>query len=327
MLVAVIAGLAACGAPPTATRPAGAGAGAAAPARTAAVSSQDPALPDAVPWRADQREVRGEVKEPAARVVEIAGSWSTPGGGGAEAMATRLAAAGYPSALGRELAALQAPDVPDAVTEVINPQYGGLTASDASVIIRVLQTLAEPAGMRSRELILDLRMGLGADGSWTVTAVGAARSLGPPVAVSTLGQSVLANPRLLIPEPGRADIGTGRIHERVLSILDELSGRYRVEVQVITAGHHGLVWGTPRTSNHAVGRAVDIWRIDGRPVLGADPAVVREVMVAAARAGATEVGGPVAVEGMGFFTDDVHSDHIHIGVNPAKPPAAPGPPR
>jgi uncharacterized heparinase superfamily protein len=96
---------------------------------------------------------------------------------------------------------------------------------------------------------------------------------------------------------------------------------------VLRTGHPREVFGTARTSNHTHGRAVDVWRVDGRPVV--DPAtpraLLRDVMVRAGRLGATEVGGPFDVDGpgRGFFTDDVHRDHLHVGLTPGRRPARP----
>lgn len=42
----------------------------------------------------------------------------------------------------------------------------------------------------------------------------------------------------------------------------------------------------------------------------------------AARAGATEVRGPIALGGGGTITDAVHKDHVHMAVIPGDPPAA-----
>ena len=76
------------------------------------------------------------------------------------------------------------------------------------------------------------------------------------------------------------------------------------------------MFGTYRTSDHTDGRAVDIWALDGRPIIerGAS-AKVADFMRAAQDAGAYQVGGPVDLDGSGasFFSDDTHRDHIHLG--------------
>ncbi|TCW21146.1 hypothetical protein EDD19_12828 [Dietzia cinnamea] len=68
---------------------------------------------------------------------------------------------------------------------------------------------------------------------------------------------------------------------------------------------------------------VDIREIDGRPVVDTRPGDDRvlRLMRRASELGATEVGGPVDLNGPrnGFFSDDVHHDHIHLGITPGDP--------
>jgi hypothetical protein len=117
------------------------------------------------------------------------------------------------------------------------------------------------------------------------------------------------------------------VDDALLAILDRLAAAHVLDVTVLRTGHPREVFGTGRTSNHTRGRAVDIWRVDGRPVVGPGTprALLREVMVLAGRLGATEVGGPFDVNGSGpgFFSDDVHRDHLHVGVTPGRPRARP----
>jgi hypothetical protein len=110
-----------------------------------------------------------------------------------------------------------------------------------------------------------------------------------------------------------------------MTVLSQLAQTYDIEVNAVATGHPRTVFPTTRPSNHAVGRAVDIRAIDGVAVIEIprDAPVLRQFMAAAGRAGATEVGGPVPIAGSGFLTDEVHQDHIHIGITPTKPPATP----
>ena len=89
-------------------------------------------------------------------------------------------------------------------------------------------------------------------------------------------------------------------------------------------GHIQTVFPSSRLSNHAVGRAVDVREIDGQRIVE-DPSSSKtsQFVTLAAELGATEVGSPTDLNGdrPGFFTDDVHSDHIHIGVTPGDAPA------
>jgi hypothetical protein len=58
---------------------------------------------------------------------------------------------------------------------------------------------------------------------------------------------------------------------------------------------------------------VDLWAVDGVPVVDRATCPWREPLQAASAAGATEVGGPQALGGRGHFTDDTHQDHVHLG--------------
>lgn len=215
-----------------------------------------------------------------------------------------------------------------ATTMISYPQYGGLTADAASVMVLARQQLRTPDGDLDRELLLDIRLAPAPDGSWQVTSTidpprppYAPRRPGGP---TELGRAVLDNPRIRIAQPGRADIIDRRVDDPILAVLDDLARARTLDVQVFVTGHPGTVFPTTRLSNHTVGRAVDIRAVDDRLVatIPRDDPVITEFMSAAGRAGATEVGGPTVPAGTGFFTDAVHQDHFHLGITPTKPPAA-----
>ena len=90
-------------------------------------------------------------------------------------------------------------------------------------------------------------------------------------------------------------------------------------------GTSHTVFPSARRSNHAVGRAADIRLIDAAAVV--DPAtpdaLLADVMRRAGELGATEVGGPVDLDGpgTGFFSDPAHQDHLHIGISEGRAPA------
>lgn len=307
------------------------------PDRGATASSSDPTGTSSVPaasiaadpgFAASPLDVNGQVKEAAARFVQRVGTWGSPGPGDATA---RVVDAGYAP----DMAATAAPllDVPaqEAITTIVYPQYGGLTDTAASVMVLARQQLRTDGGEQTREVLLDVRLRPEPDGGWEVTSVidpprpeyAPSRAGGP----TDLGRAVLDDPRTRIPEPGRADITDRRVDDPILAVLDVLARTYDLDVHVFVTGHPGTVFPTTKLSNHTVGRAVDVRAIDGRPVVEIprnDP-VIAEFMAAAGRAGATEVGGPTVPAGTGFFTDDVHQDHFHLGITPTKPPAAAAP--
>lgn len=292
-------------------------------------TSSAPAAPRAgAGFVASPLDVNGQVKEAAARFVQRVGTWGAPGPGDAT---TRVVDAGYAP----DMAATAAPllDVPaqEATTTIVYPQYGGLTDAAASVMVLARQQLRTDTGEQTREVLLDVRVRPQPDGNWEVTSVvdpprpeyAPVRAGGP----TDLGRAVLDDPRTRIPEPGRADITDRRVNDPILAVLDVLARTYELDVHVFVTGHPGTVFPTTKLSNHTVGRAVDVRAINGRPVveIPRDDPVIAEFMAAAGRAGATEVGGPIVPAGTGFFTDDVHQDHFHLGITPTKPPAAAAP--
>lgn len=271
-----------------------------------------PATPD-TGWRPSGQEEQAEIKQVASGFVERVGSWSA---GESRDPAARVIAAGYPA----DLAVLAGPlldvDTPAAVTTVRYPQLGGLTERSASVIVAARQQL----GTTTREVTVDIRA-VRDDAGWRVSGsidparpdVVPARPDGP----TPVGQAVLDTPGVELHGPARRDIEERRVSDGILTVVAALADSYELEIQVAVTGHPGTVFPRSRVSNHAVGRAVDIRAIDGRPVVDIprDDPVLAEVMAVAARTGATEVGGPIAIPGPAFFTDQVHQDHLHLGIS------------
>lgn len=288
--------------------------GAPTPAPAAAPAADDVATP---------RTSRGDLsKETAVAFVEAVGSWDETQ---PTAASDRVVAAGYPAALGAVAPQLVDLPTPRARTQVVFAQQGGLTATTASVIVLAEQSWGDTGHDGVRQLVLDVRLVL-LEGRWEVTAsvapprppLAPARAGGP----TALGRAVLGDPALVLPEPVRADIVERRVGDPILGVLQRLGARARIDVQVAATGHPGTVYPTSRLSNHAVGRAFDIRAIDGVPVEELrDDRRLEAVMTAAGEAGATEVGGPIRVDGTGFFTDAVHRDHVHVGITPGKPAA------
>ncbi|WP_139363063.1 hypothetical protein [Gordonia sp. IITR100] len=281
------------------------------------------------PWRPGSDEPAGPVKIAAATFVESVGTWrpstarsAPPPIAGAKrsiadstTLAQRLAARGYARNLVPDAGLLDATS-PAAVTRVRYPQLGGLTDSEASVVVSAVQFL--DGGREHRDVLIDVRLRKRA-GLWTIIPSPsvadrpALRSTDPSTAAST----VLANPRIAMSDPTRAEIAARVIDDRILRLLTGMSGKYHLTVQVARTGHPGTVFPTPRTSNHARGLAVDIRAVNGRNVVDiaqTDP-LLAEFMLAARRLGSTEVGGPIPISGPEFFTDPVHQDHIHIGID------------
>lgn len=208
-------------------------------------------------------------------------------------------------------------------TSIVYPQYGGINAAmtKASVMVLARQDLLPPDAQspRHREVIVDVRLTATKQG-WSVTSA----SIGARPRASELTEEVrrlLRNRRITLPQPARLDLEAAQISPRLASLLNRLSNTWQLHVLVLKAGHPRNVFGTDRLSNHTRGRAVDIWAINGTPVIGAGRALWEPVVREAARLGATEVGAPSlprATKGLApvFFTNPTHQDHVHLGFEP-----------
>ncbi|MGJ7440354.1 hypothetical protein ACR80Q_04780 [Aquipuribacter sp. MA13-6] len=268
------------------------------------------------------------MKLTATRFVELVGTWSD-GQGDQAAAGGRLARAALDPALAGQAQELLHEQAVAASVTVDYPQYGGLTTTAASVMTLLTQHLLLPGGDRvERQTVLDIRLGrTSVEDPWQVQAV-SPDPTGPAAGeVSPAALQVLDNPNLRLPEPAVRDIEEGRMDDALLTLLNGLGADHVLDVHVLYRGHPTNVFDTERASNHSVGRAFDIWGIDGGLVV--DPEMpqplLEQVMLRAAALGATEVGGPFDLndERPGFFTDRVHRDHIHVGISAGRPPAQP----
>lgn len=275
------------------------------------------ALPHATQWRPSASDIQPDVKLRAVQLVEALGTWR-PGGGGAAKARERTAALGLPAALAEQAGPLlTAAD--ESVTRVIDAQYGGILADTASVLVVCRQWTRTGGGpVTPGGTTVDVRLSR-ARPRWSVTALHPAAPGPAASSLSDEARRVLGDPRVSLPPAAEADIRGGGVHTSVLTALLRLAGGYRMEVTVLRSGHPLDVFGTGRPSDHPPGRAVDVWRIDGKAVV--DPATPRALtesfMRDAAAAGSYNVGGPLPLAGGAttnqFFSDDTHHDHVHIG--------------
>lgn len=303
------------GSPSATTSPSAAGSHTA----SGSTASAGATLPPAVPWRPGPSEVEPAAKVAAVRLIEALGTWPT-GQGGQSNAAARAAALGIPARLASALATQAGPLIPTAdaaVVRVIDAQYGGILSDSASVLVVCTQTTRTGAAVQDGGSTVDVRLSRTSSG-WGVTSLHPANP-GPPAALGASARAVLAQSRIELPPASAADIRSGQVHESVLGAMLRLAGDYRVSVSVVRTGHPLDVFGTNRPSDHPLGRAFDVWRIDGHPVV--DPATSRGLitafMRAAAAAGSYNVGGPVQLSGGAtanqYFSDATHHDHVHIG--------------
>lgn len=137
-----------------------------------------------------------------------------------------------------------------------------------------------------------------------------------------LGRAVLSHPHLAFQAGAASDIRSGVVDGRVLAVLLLIATTHRLdEVGPFATGHDYYVDGTDRVSNHALGRAVDIPKVDGTDVSvsnGFAKQVAESVIALASSLRPAEVGAPWHFEQLGSqsFTKG-HGDHLHLGYGPA----------
>ena len=298
-------------------------------ARSSDGGAQDQSLPSVTGYTVSSDEPAPDVKRSAVRFIEALTNYAD-GGGAPEAAGARLAAIGVPPTLVGEAGALLAAGA--AAGEVIYPQLGGLTSTAASIMAVIRTHHLQTGRVTTTTRTVDVRLTKRSDG-WAVSALasnggsfptaGDAPS-GTPSASTGSAPSVtidvLASPRIEMSDTTRSDVRAGRIDTRILGLLLDLTAERRVAVTVLASGHPHEVFGTNRVSNHTRGRAVDIWAVDGRTVAqqrSEQSSAARELTLRALAAGATEVGAPwvVSAGGRSSFTNTVHEDHVHIGLD------------
>ncbi len=273
-------------------------------------------------WVPGNGEVQPEVKLAAVRALEGAGTWRRSQGT-PPAIASRLAGQEVMTGAARRIMAATAATAEESSLVVLYPQYGGITEARASVLVVARQILLTNGATTTRDYTIDVRLAKRGT-RWEVIDAQMA-STTAATRLSVLAKAVLSNPSVRLPAAARADIRSGQVDDTILAVLDAVGRQYVVDVTVLKSGHPRNVFGTDRRSNHSRGSAVDIWRIND--LLVVDPGTPRDVLAGvmkeAARAGATEIGGPFVPPGSGrsFYTDVVHADHLHFGVDqPTTPP-------
>lgn len=202
--------------------------------------------------------------------------------------------------------------------EVIYPQLSGVTASSLGVMVVLRQSATNSRGETSSlTRVVDVRLRRSGAG-WALDSIGSfggpARS--QPATLTGAAKRVLENPRIELPNSGRWDIYSGEVAPELLDALSRAAHRSRLSVSVIDSGHPGKVWQTSRPSAHASGLAVDIWAVDGVPVIEqrGEGSPAYRLAASFAAGGAEQLGSPWVFAGGGSnsFSDEVHQDHIHL---------------
>lgn len=259
-----------------------------------------------------------ELKQTAADVVQALASYPSSADPMAEAR-RRLTGLPVTGDLASRAAVLLVADT-EAAGDIVYPQLGGLTATSGSAMVVVRQR-RRSAGQSETSVVrtIDVRLERPAGGTWTVTDLASLGGDAPvaPAPVSADAERVLSNDAIDLPDSARWDIQSGVVDAKVLDLLGELARDHRLSVTVLATGHPENVFASRMLSNHTRGRAVDIWAVDGRPVIeqrepnGALATLARSLL----SKGVTELGGPWDLDGPGgaSFTNTVHQDHLHLG--------------
>lgn len=274
-------------------------------------------------------EIEPSAKREAAKAVSVIASYAL-NQGTAEGLTERLTANNFSDALMPPAMGLQFPDSAS-VGEVVYAQFGGLTKTQASVMVILHQSLLARNEVRMFSRTIDVRLSKTPQG-WSVSKLivpeiptGALPLLtldtespeaGRAPKPSPAALALLNTSRVDLPDTARMDLKSGGIDPRIADLLLDLSSRFVVSVSVLSSGHPQDVFGTSRVSNHTSGRGVDIWSVDGIPVVSQhqDGSAAQRLVAEALIAKATEVGSPWDLDGPGgpSFTNMLHADHIHI---------------
>lgn len=221
--------------------------------------------------------------------------------------------------------------------QIVYPQLGGLdphgSPKRAAVMVVVRQQVQQDNGdARSITRTVDVRLRR-QDGQWRIDALVSAGGE-PALRPENLGKAataVLDNPRIELPDSARWDIHRGDIDRQVLKVMNKMATLFPFKVAVLRSGHPIEVFGAQSISNHTRGRAVDVWAIDGTPVVRQNAGITYDTSAIRAKdkrqpafrmtsnllnkQDVPELGSPWNLDpaGQPSFTDPVHQDHLHIG--------------
>lgn len=281
---------------------------------TTSTSTTVPMLPAPARYVPVAGEPVPEAKSMAADVLQAAGTYEV--GDAVGGFTGRMAGFVDPATV-----AGATPLLDDAVAsniEIVYPQLGGLTETEAAVMVVYRQITLDREGERNEETrTADVRLVKSPTG-WSVGEI-ASIGLAPPgsMPLTPAAEAVLSNSAIELPASARWDIEAGTVDDRVLEVLNRVASAAPVGVTTFKTGHPVNVFGASFVSNHTEGRAVDIWAFDGQPVLlqrAAGSALQELVRDLVADGAVTELGAPWDVDGPGgpSFANTVHQDHLHL---------------
>lgn len=312
-------------------------------------------MPVATPWEPLPEEVYPNGKTVAARVVEALTVYS----GGMNAKELVAAAVERVGTVSQDL---DLPEIVDAVVPlwieglhsfgvVAYPQLGGLDPAPergqrpqrCSMMTVVDQYLSDgepqsPSDLTRIRRCIDVRLRV-ENGTWVWEGIADAGGVpvDPPDDLSEAAARLVGHPDVDLPHSAIWDIYSGIIHEDLIEAMLVMAEAGPYRVTALKHGHPDTVFARPYTSNHTIGRAVDVWSVDGTPVvaqsarvLGASastdtPAhgLVEELLE---KTEVNELGSPWDLDGPATdqrpvtrsFTNTVHTDHLHVAFDEEK---------
>jgi len=211
-------------------------------------------------------------------------------------------------------------DGASSVGEVLFGQLGGMRPTSTSVMVVATQVADVGGSTEVFTRTIDVRLMYRA-GAWRFDFVfdDGGSPIERPASLFPEAVDVVGDDRILMSDSARWDIYRGLISPTLLSLMSEISARTPFEVTVLSSGHPFFVFATNRQSLHTRGRAVDIFSVGGVPV-GADHDTDSDIYALVQwiydHPNVRSVGSPWDLDGPGgrSFTDEVHLDHIHIGL-------------
>jgi hypothetical protein len=245
----------------------------------------------------------------------------------------RALALAAPDADRAEFARRAAPVLVDdaqSTAQVVYPQLGGLVplggGATYAVVMVVLRhrLLTSDGERREATRTVDVRLRV-VEGKWAVEGLGSVGGdpVPRPKGVPASLRRVLEDARIDLPDSARWDLHSGKVDGRVVGVMADLAARSPYSVTVLRTGHpESVVDGFgDRSSNHFLGRAVDVWALDGTPVVqqrGQRDSAAFDLLEQVITAGpADEVGVPDGWDLDGpvrrLFNNAVHDDHFHLG--------------
>lgn len=213
-------------------------------------------------------------------------------------------------------------------------QLGGHRGGRISNIIVIRQDLgiegsSEP--QRTETRVMEVRLAGDETTGWALETIASAGGAPAerPADLSDVAAAVVDHERIDLPDTAAWDIYRGLINRQLLEVMLDMAERTPYSVVVLQTGHSYNVFGTDRVSNHSVGRAVDIYKLERELVVDSHATFsefyeLSEWIVS--RYDIREFGSPwLFPDAVAHtFTDQVHHDHLHIGVHPY--PTSPDPP-